>query len=87
MLDWAQQRKWPVREPSGLRSALAEWDRLPSADQVEISRDWAEGLGLRGQKADSVPQEARSPQDPAQDRGEEDRAAESRETALEEIHG
>jgi hypothetical protein len=87
VLDWAQQRHRPVREPSGLRSALDDWDRLLSAEQVEISRDWAEGLGLRGQKADSVPQEARSPQDHAQDRGEDDRAAESRETALEEIHG
>jgi hypothetical protein len=83
VLDWAQRSRRPIREPSGLRSALVDWDSLLSAEQIEISQEWAEGLGIRSQKADSVPQEAISPQDPAQDRGEEDRAAESRETALE----
>lgn len=46
VFDFMVYEKRPIREPSGLRKALAEWDAKPSAWRCEWARHMAEELGF-----------------------------------------
>lgn len=46
VFDWRMASAQPIREPSGLRTALAEWGQLAMGWRKTYARDFAKDIGL-----------------------------------------